>query len=341
LFSSKANYQKVVNTAIQKELFTENQIYNYQNDNSNENEQSIFENMFQFYQGNVNRFKKYNISNAIFLYLNDEDSNAGAGIENEIEVVGFNKGLVEKHIYNFLKNENLFNFFDDTNEYERIEEDLGLPFKQLLFQISTHFTFYHELGHLIQKSEYLENGLQEQLVKNTEFDFQKHIFEIDSDTYGTIMSISHILQLFSKYFNTNPNKEDVLKTYGILVAGILIHLFSFESYRLDFYEKMHSHPHVLVRLKNVIQCSNKYFTDALKNYNYNFELDFDTAEKSVLYATEKLSSQLYSEFLIGHFMERNLINETQIEDYLNELNTNLNNTSNAAINIHNKFYKKK
>ena len=90
--------------------------------------------------------------------------------------------------------------FDDETVKKRFSEviktttiDLGF----FMFQCSTLFSYYHELGHLIQYRN-LHEFEQYENSNNDDFELIKNITELDADLNGVGNMLYHVIEYFEE-----------------------------------------------------------------------------------------------------------------------------------------------
>ncbi|MEK6485742.1 hypothetical protein [Myroides odoratimimus] len=253
---------------------------------------------------NINTDKK-NIPNAYLLFTNSYEINAMASVKDDNGIILFNIGLLQYCINNFKNNEHLNDLFSSL--LPEINSKLDIPINELAFQVITQFTYYHELAHLLQFSNKVnEIELQERASEQDDFNMSRHKLEINADTYSIVCISTHLIQYMNKR-NIKDSKE-IVELFSFLGTCLLCYILSFSNNK-ELYFNKYSHPHPLLRLFNVIL--NMSF-HAHKFYNT------DEIDPKVIY--QKIFS-LYPEMeSLGIFhTEFSLILEHS-KDQMNEIN---------------------
>lgn len=229
-------------------------ILNYANifdfkDTPNEN---IFENFYDFCRENLNiNSQKTSITPNIFLYTNSFNVNAKAGYIKGHSVILINLGLMKNCIDNYLYNDKLNELC--SIKFSDLVKKIDNQISTLAFQITTQFTYYHELAHLFQftKRKINEIELQERKIDDENFDIIRHKLEINADTYSAISIATHIQQYIEKSFGDEINITIANDTIKILGACILNYIINFSDNTEIYFDK-HSHPHPFLRLMNIV-----------------------------------------------------------------------------------------
>jgi hypothetical protein len=209
-----------------------------------------FGGLYKFCRENldINSLKE-NISPNIFLYTNSFEINAKAGFINGQNVILINLGLMKNCLSNYSGNKRLDEFVD--NKFPNLIKKLDNPMSHLAFQLTTQFTYYHELAHLFQfcnKKKEIE--LQERKTDDT-YDLMKHKLEINADTYASISIATHLQQYIDKIFGNEIDKKIISDTIKILGACLLNYVINFSD-KTEIYIDNYSHPHPFLRLLNII-----------------------------------------------------------------------------------------
>lgn len=165
--------------------------------------ESEFLNVFEFYKETLELNHDYGIAPAFLFFVNSDTINARAGkrVNNQF-LLGINRGTINWLIDNFKSNDTLVSdnnilLFDGLNPY------LDSPINNLMYQAGCHYTFYHEMAHLIQQSDYLELNMEENPQPIDIFDFDRHLLEIDADTFSALCLGTHIMQYLTELVEAN------------------------------------------------------------------------------------------------------------------------------------------
>lgn len=213
--------------------------------------QDLFEGLYTFCRENLNiNSERENISSNIFLFTNSFSVNAKAGFINNYSVILINLGLMKNCIENYFENEKLNEFVE--NAFPDYIKKYDNPISILAFQITTQFTYYHELAHLFQFTKQKDEiELQERKTDAGNFDIIKHKLEINADTYSSIAIATHLQQYIDKTFGDEINLNIATDTIKILGACLLNYIINFSD-NTNIYLNQHSHPHPFLRLLNIV-----------------------------------------------------------------------------------------
>lgn len=193
-----------------------------------------FKRIFDFYTETLKGHSDFGIIPAYIFFVNDSSVNAWAWKLNNNYIVNINSGTIE-----YLKKKYQALDVNNTAEIESIKDYIGTDVKTLMFEFSMHFTFYHEMAHLIQNSEFLESNMMEVNSENYDYDERIHLLELDADMFSSLSVSAHILDLFDTNFNNNMEKFcDLLK---VLMSTGINYVLSFNSDNQEFYLK---NPHI-------------------------------------------------------------------------------------------------
>ncbi|MBN2836160.1 MAG: hypothetical protein JXR48_14470 [Candidatus Delongbacteria bacterium] len=192
----KVDYKKTVDLLLNEAGISSNEIYDF-TDTPGEEE---FRNNLDFCQEALERHKNYGIVPSTFYYRDNNSIDARAKKKNGHYLVGLNKGLLEFFDRCFITVFTLSDI-DEANKYVEIENKIPDSIGVLMYQVTIHFTFYHELGHLIQFVEREEIENDESLAEETNFSLVTHSEELDADIFSSICVSTHIYQYFEKHAN--------------------------------------------------------------------------------------------------------------------------------------------
>lgn len=324
----KFDYKKYANEVSEKTAVNKSNIY-FHKGTSNE---KVFEELFQFYQQCLLNNSKYGIEPSRMIYHKSCTSNARAGKDNGFYIIMFNKGLI-KHLQSmFSENPTLISNLENHENLIEFESKLDNPIHILMYQSAIHFTFYHELGHLIQKSDFLENWLEEQPQKDENFILRKHVLETDSDMFASLQIGSHILQYQKMIFGNKAKKNDVENLLIIFCCSIFLSILSFETNRVPLYFKETTHPHPLIRNLTVISLLIDYYQKCLKKEGYDFQIDESIVMNTTLDVGEQLSNTLFDSYRYNNFLNEFGNNKKEIRVYFELLKDKILKNASLAVN---------
>lgn len=209
-----------------------------------------FEELYNFCRENLDiNSKKENISPNIFLYTNSYEINARALFLNGYNIILINMGLIGNCLTNYSENLKLNEFI--KNKFPDLSQKFDNHISHLSFQLTTQFTYYHELAHLFQFCK-KKNEIELQERKTDEgFDLIKHKLEINADTYASIAIATHLQQYIDKIFGNELTQKSASDTIKILGACLLNYVINFSD-KSEVYMDKYSHPHPFLRLLNII-----------------------------------------------------------------------------------------
>jgi hypothetical protein len=259
-----------------------------------------FDKTFSFYQETLKlNSKKYGISPNIIFYNNLKSSNAWAGKYNDYFIVSFNMGLIMNLIETFKENEDLLKNASLT--MIEFEKKLDSPIHQLMYENTVHFTFYHEMAHLIQKSDLLENKIFEHLDNSGGYSENNHLLELDADKFSSLSMGSHILQYAEKIFGKEFTKEEFENLLLIFCSSIFLYLLSFESNKVNLYYEKYKHPHPIIRILVIIFTIVGYCTESLKQKGVILNINTKDVINKTFGFCETISNQFFQDNRINKF----------------------------------------
>lgn len=309
----KSNYKKEIKSIIKKTNINSDEIFEF--DFSPHKEE--FQKTFDFYKETLKNSTKYGIHSCFIYYSNYRTVNAKAGISKGNNVICFNSGLIVWLITNILNkkeiNVQLIFPFSNLNKY------LDTPCNELMYQQSLHFSFYHELGHIIQKSEYLEFGLLEQSQKMEEFDLTRHKLEMDADEFSSINMGSHIYQYGLKMFEGKLNKDKLESLLLIFTTGLLLYFISFSGYQKQMYYEENTHPHPIIRILIIIMTMTHYLNQYPKNIKQGIILNPKEILKKTIVSTCNIEENVFHSKKSYYFLDILKKERKEILEYYGKL----------------------
>ncbi|MBK6545013.1 MAG: hypothetical protein IPG12_07055 [Saprospiraceae bacterium] len=294
-----------------------------------------FLNLFNFYQENIVRHYKYGIKPGIFVFGDNDTLNAWAAKISETYVISFNRGTVFRLEELFRYNTTILDS-EGLESYQEVENHSNYKFHNLMHQICMSFTFYHELGHLIQKSDGLNLGLNEDLDRHISFDFQRHVLEYDADFFSAMNLGAHIYQYFEKW-HKRKTSNDLECLISILSAAIFVRILSSPSMDMPFYTNENSHPHPIIRVLSIVHAIIDYNIELLERKESGVTIDEGRVVKMTLAAAEILAKNLLGNFQFKNFVLMLQENEEKISEYTGELREQTARMGNSAYNRWNKM----
>lgn len=305
------DYKKQIDYAIKNGIASFGDIFDFE-ETPNE---KFYKDLYLFCRENLDiHFKRKTLPHSFFLYSTDLCVNAKAIPQKNIIILnmGLINNCIEKYLYNHALND-----FIETKEPD-LAANFDSSLSYLAFQINTQFTYYHELAHLFQFSKIAtEQELQERSTDDG-FDIIKHKLEINADTYSSICIATHIHQYIDKSFGDNINQEIVVKTITILGACLLEYIINFTN-KFEIYFEEHSHPHLLIRLLNIILNITNHFSLIPIFKEKGVKLEATSLFRNIIDFHKELED--YKVFTTGfsHFISQYTANIRRIVSYTYEI----------------------
>ncbi len=306
--------------------------YNYANDKLN----SYMEDMFQFCQTNLSTEQdQWAIQPARFYFCDDDSINACAMRRTSIDpakipdhfVIGIHKGLI-KELHNFFAHAIRVTSSVGFEDFLQLQRQSGFPVAELIYTCALQFTYYHELGHLVQFSDLPSAGRPLAARKaaaaesyqlnaaHQPFDLEAHLMEFDADLYAGHFIALHLIDFWKRLPENERTLENLHLCLGIGVTASLSFFLFLMGDQDTMYYKASDHPHPLIRLLYIVDL----FIQSAKN-NVDPNLTFDPG--FVLQRAFALSEALFLsatgrnriKILADMFHKE----KTQIEKYVNEV----------------------
>ncbi|MFM2393210.1 MAG: hypothetical protein RLZZ546_1192 [Bacteroidota bacterium] len=269
------------------------------------------------YQGYLTAGRKFSKDNSYFYFSESYCLGGGAIKIGEYYFVKIYIGTFNRLNDLFTKNMTLF----DVPGFENIKEVnlpiiTDFPINELMCQICLHFTYYHEVAHLHQDSNFLVNELNEDHTTNA-FDIERHVLEYDADIFASLSICTHIYEYFDKW-HTRKTIDDLEEITAILLSAILIRILLSPNIKIQFYTKDQSHPHWIIRMLKIIEVVITQMVNLVKN-KYNMIIPkIKLTEKSLDY-TIILNNELGLGIEIGNIIEIMRSNSEAIDKYSKDL----------------------
>lgn len=297
-----------------------------------------FLNVFKFYRDTLKLNCDYGIEPAFLFFINSDTLNAKATRSpNDEFLLGINRGTINWLIDNFKSNHRLIT---DNNIllFNNLTPYLDTPINNLMYQAGCHFTFYHEMAHLIQKSDYLNLSMEENPQPVEIFDLNRHLLEIDADTYSALCLGTHIMQYSEKIFGKNPSKLVVESLIILFSIPIILYLLSFSGNSLELYYRESTHPHPAIRLTNFIMVLTHYCNNVLDGKNSGFTANQGDMFISAMEIAEKLQKPFFGNETVTIYRKEITESRLGVIEYLSVLvegNKNLTTTATHKWNLKN------
>ena len=323
----ESEYKRNTDNLVCKTALTAIEVFDYYA-TPNEGE---FNEIFEYYFETLRiENEHFNFSPYSLFFRNNVSINAIAGKDNGHYFIGLNSGLIINLIAS-IKNVH-FNIPNNSIPQNFINQ-LNTDINNLLYQYALHFTFYHELGHLIQFSceslNECDNSISNQEVIDANFSLNKHYLELDADTYSSLCLANHTLDYAQRTFRNISRQQYIFMT-KICLTSIILYIQSSFNINQPFYLRNNSHPHPVIRIINASLTVINYINDFLVSKGFapildTFEIIFDSIKISSQMPINKFNPNTYQQ----------IANENRIEilNYIKEIKTEDNECS--AVNRRN------
>jgi hypothetical protein len=311
-------YQAIIEELTKENILPANDIFDYQFAPL----KAIYKNYFEYCQEYLSKYcHAYEIEPARFYFRNENSVNAVAYRKNGFFLIGVNTGTIRK-TYNLFYDQNKI-FEEDgqlAKEFTELSEIINIPLGFLMFQLSTLFTFHHELAHLVQKSSLLIIGVKEKYnsLVNKNSIIERHVLEFDSDLHGADAVSSQILLIFKKLATQYQNPKNLVKLLSIGIATIYIYfILCFPNKLHKIYYMQFSHPHPLIRISYVLD---RFIRTANEDLPISAAMNPEKlAQLGFVISNIFLKTQKNHNSVIDEFPNQFLENFDSIENYINDL----------------------
>lgn len=262
------NYYEVIAAVSGAAAIDKSEFFDYQ-DSPNEEE---FEAIFMFYQETLLLNENYGISPGYLYFNNGFTANAQAKKALGCYLISINMGMVISLMAMF-KNKPTLLDGTDNEDFIAFQQLLDTPVNELMYQNAFHFTFYHEMAHLIQNSEFLEGALYERVDDTVDYSIQRHNLELDADEFSALCIGAHTIQYAQHTFGNAIDNEKVEKLLVIVCSSALMYLLSFSTNSDDIFYEEKSHPHPIIRITRIVAAIVHYSVQALQQIGFHLELE--------------------------------------------------------------------
>jgi hypothetical protein len=290
--------------------------------------ESEFQKIYDFYLDTLKLNEYYGIKPVYFFFRNDTRPNAKAGRSNKNFVIAINSGTIFHLHKKFSPGEiNLI-----STKINLDENVIGTDSNTLIYQFALHFTFYHELGHLIQMSEISKNGFVKLFESKSIYSERKHLEEFDADTFSAISLASHVIQLYENNYSAKVNSLEFKKLMIAMCSAGINYILSFNGVQKKMYYFENTHPHPIIR----ITCILDHFLGYCQDY---FGIGFFTNDlrADITVDAFNTSSKIFDAKSIENFKKQYSENSKGIRSYLHHFRKLEENDESLAIYKRNKF----
>lgn len=329
------NYQENINLIISKEYISVKEIFDFTGLETEEFYLKYYNQISKLLEENC---KKNSLKSTYFFIENSKLSNAVAKSKNKNCYISISNALILSLHNNFIDANKIFQDQNISALYKSLTSEIDLS--EFMLESALNFTFYHEFRHILQHQE-REFNFEEKRSECKEFDFNRHLYEYDSDMFGAWYVMDNAFTAYEKLSNENKTPENLSKLFYVSISSIIIVFLLFYYDKIDekliqketeeFYTTKNIHPHTLVRISYIIEHYNQNIESNYLKLNlvdvmkYSFEIanvffddDSFVFEYINLFMKELECINCYLKILDDGFFSNEVIQNT-IEKYNNVL----------------------
>ncbi|CAA0163287.1 conserved hypothetical protein [Tenacibaculum maritimum] len=274
---------------------------------------------FKFYTETLELNKDYGIEPAHLFFINSDKINGRATLtSNGHFLIGINRGTIDWLVNKFKLNDTLISD-SGVNLFNILSTYMDTSINKLMYQAGCHFTFYHELAHLIQKSNYLELSMEENPKAVENFNMDRHLLEIDADTFSALCIGTHIIQYSENIFGENISRPIMEAIQVLFIIPIILYILSFEGNKQKLYFREKTHPHPAIRITNFIIVLTHYINGALEGKNRGFTTNQGRIFIYAMEIAEELQDSFFDTSVITSYRENVTANRPQVIKYIGDL----------------------
>lgn len=308
----KTNYESLIKEVCSKTGMPESDFFNY----INTPVESIFAPWFHFYHNQLRNHSNYGIAPAAYVFNNKMSFNAAAGKINNYYIISINQGVFMHQAKWFDINKELITQNSDLFAFCSAQP---IATNKLIDQIFTHFLFYHEMAHLIQKSDLTFNQMYNESINSNNYSLDNHLFEFDADTFASLYIAQHLVKYTKKHRRLFTKLEDYENLIIVASCSIFLYIQAFKTNDLPLYFSETSHPHPLIRTTCVLRTITKYFSQQLK-HELSIELNYKAAISRSLNLMNDVSPMVFGENRFENYGRTLIDNYSELAKYYNVLN---------------------
>lgn len=245
------DYKSITNRLITAGIIPQDDIYDYTPDELSE----VFERYYQYCQKALTEYSlEFDIQPSTFYYRNDFSINAAAGKVQNDYIIRVHMGLIVTLYNKFYAENDLFDQEESKEVYQVLMSSFDVPIGYVMFQLATYLTFYHEQGHLIQKSPLLSPFLTEYNAAPSPSNYSslQHSLEFDADLHSAhclIFVLKEYWQKLPKQYHTSDYANELL---ALALGSVFTYLMHLEEHYTNIYYKEGSHPHPIIRITYIL-----------------------------------------------------------------------------------------
>jgi len=279
----------------------------------------VIEPYFQFCQQNLSEeCGEFDIQPARIYIRGRLEVNAAATRTANHSIIAINYGLIP-HLFKFFTYGDSIFEKEELQAYQSLDKTFDLDL--LSFQLTTQFTYYHELAHLIQRSPIQNFWLDELYAKYIKegdgYSLNKHVYEFDADLHGAGNEALHMIDYWKRLENSLQTSTHLGMLLSVGAGAILSYFLLLMEKYANIYYKAGDHPHPIVRIAYIVDM---FVKTAQINLPEGIVLDSkDILSRAFRFAQlwfeqEKIKEQAVKEFA------KFFLNEGQnIADYINNV----------------------
>lgn len=295
------NYSTDVKVLIAKKIIEKEDVFYY---DSITLEQE-YDKIYQFYKETLRLNSHFGINPSHFYFSNSFERNAKAGRKDRDFVITINLGAIAYLHKTFQPgNSELLNL--NLNK-----SLIGTDINTLMYQFAIHFTFYHELAHLIQMTNSVEDSVEELVNLQESYNERKHLLELDADAYSSLCLGSHVIQLYENNFSQTKDLQDLIELLSAMCATAFNYVLSFNQGDRQIYFKEHSHPHPVIRISCITQHILEYVQQSIGKDKFT-----DNMRKAVMHRSFALVESIYGNEPVKNYIEILQNNTPEIMEYV-------------------------
>lgn len=278
-----------------------------------------FQKFFTFGQGFLDRDDLgYSIKPARLYFNTDTRINGLAYKSKDHFLVELFKGTFYQLFDYYTSREDVFHQ-PQFKKYKDLMDKKDLSCSYILFQFVMLYIFYHEVAHLIQRTDddpdYLEFVTGPVLGNSSK---ERHMREHDADWFAASQMAFHVVESVNTGTTENPviDPDELATATELALAGIYLYYIRLAEGKPDLYFAEKSHPHPAVRISYLII----YLLETLPA-NVSAQID----QKAILTSAIRLAEALLIEpgkNIVEDFSVGILKRIDEIEAYIKEIRHN-------------------
>lgn len=301
-------YREMISQILEVTPIREDEIFDYKH-SPYKNE---FNDLFKFYNEAISRHKHFGVDPHLLFYHDDYTPNAAATKKNGHFIMYINAGTI---VYLIQKYKSVK--IPLPAKFEAFEKHLDTSITDLMYDVALHYTFYHELGHLIQQSDLLESTLHERPKNDEGFSIYRHVLELDADTFSSLCLGTLLHQYAKQLFGSKMTSTQVSKLIVIACCSAFMYLLTFQSNLLPIYYEEYTHPHPVIRISCIVFHIVDYCSQTLGNYH--LKLDKQKIIKEAMSLAHSITADVNERSIITQYQTIIRLEAKNIEEYVRKI----------------------